>query len=309
MKLKNKLLAAGVACALMLGTPGFTDSTVYAEEIQSAAVMEVDARTQLIDSLASLRDMDNGTLAFKIDFNSPIFGGDMTGTCDFVSKPVFVSKGSSEVVMKVADVPNGAVKYNFYCRETAKNVEFYSQNQNGSWDKYVYGKVDDKAMEAALQKSLTVDMPDVVKSVSYGPREGAEQSYIVTLDGQKVKDYVMKIYNLDNVKKGGKESDKKLLEDILSNMGDIESTIIIDEVQHQFSSLHADLTPQVRAAAKAVFKDMKEDSGMMAIIDASTIEINFAASNYGSVNNVVIPDDVLNNAVQKEIPKVSEQKK
>ena len=86
-------------------------------------------------------------------------------------------------------------------------------------------------------------------------------------------------------------------------MGDIECTITIDEVQHQFRQLYADVTPQVRAAAKAAFKNSKDDTGMDQIIDASTMEVTFNASNYGAIDGLVIPEDVLNNAVLKEIPK------
>jgi hypothetical protein len=99
-------------------------------------------------------------------------------------------------------------------------------------------------------------LPDVVKSVTLGQRQGPDQNYIVTLDGQKVKDYFLKMSKLGNFKKGSNEKDNKLLEDILSNMGDVQCTITIDEVQHQFRNLYADLTPQVRAAAKAMLSNM-----------------------------------------------------
>jgi hypothetical protein len=188
-------------------------------------------------------------------------------------------------------------------------VEFYSQNKNGSWDKYVYGKANSKAIDEEIEKSLSTDLPDVVKSVTLGQRQGPDQNYIVTLDGQKVKDYFLKMSKLGNFKKGSNEKDNKLLEDILSNMGDVQCTITIDEVQHQFRNLYADLTPQVRAAAKAMLSNMKEDSGMDGIINASTVELNFSATNYGTISNIVIPEDVLNNAVLKEIPKVSEKDK
>jgi hypothetical protein len=142
-----------------------------------------------------------------------------------------------------------------------------------------------------------------------GQRQGPDQNYIVTLDGQKVKDYFLKMSKLGNFKKGSNEKDNKLLEDILNNMGDVQCTITIDEVQHQFRNLYADLTPQVRAAAKAMLSNMKEDSGMDGIINASTVELNFSATNYGTISNIVIPEDILNNAVLKEIPKVSEKTK
>jgi hypothetical protein len=48
---------------------------------------------------------------------------------------------------------------------------------------------------------------------------------------------------------------------------------------------------------------------MDGIINASTVELNFSATNYGTISNIVIPEDVLNNAVLKEIPKVSEKDK
>lgn len=309
MKLKKKLLAAGLACALAVGTPGFMDSQAFAEDIQPALVNEMDAKAQLINSMNSLTNMENGTLSFKVDLASPFFGGTVNGVFDFVSKPSVVCQGNSEVVMTLGGIPNGNTRYNFYSRETEKDVEFYSQNKNGSWDKYVYSKANSKAIDEEIEKSLSTDLPDVVKSVTLGQRQGPDQNYIVTLDGQKVKDYFLKMSKLGNFKKGSNEKDNKLLEDILSNMGDVQCTITIDEVQHQFRNLYADLTPQVRAAAKAMLSNMKEDSGMDGIINASTVELNFSATNYGTISNIVIPEDVLNNAVLKEIPKVSEKDK
>ena len=307
MQLKKKILAAGLACALAIGTPGVMDNTAFAETVQPAAVQAVDARTQLTNALNNLAAEDNGTLSFKLNFNSPLLGGDMSGSCDFVSKPTFIAKGVGEIVFNVAGVPNGKTQYNFYSRETADNMEFYSQNIKGGWDKYVYRKADSKAVEESVQKGLQTDFPDVVKGVTLGQRQGADQDYVVVLDGQKVKDYVMKLYNLESVKKGSKESDRKLLEDVLTNMGDLQCTITIDEVQHHFRKLHADLTPQARAAAKAVLSNMKDSSGMEAIVDASTIEISFTGSNYGRIQKVDIPTEVVENAVVKELPKVPEK--
>ncbi|WP_027406499.1 hypothetical protein [Anaerovibrio sp. RM50] len=309
MKFKKKLLAAGLACALALGTPGIMDSQAFAEEVQPAIVQMTDARTQLTNSMASLTDMDNGTLAFKVDLSSPFLGGNVNGTFDFVSKPAVICQGASEIIMTMGGMPSGNTRYNFYCRENGENMEFYSQNKDGSWDKYLYRTATDKAMEEAIAKSLAEDFPDVIKNVTLGQRQGAEQDYVVVMDGQKVKDYFWKLANLGNVKKGSTEEGNKLLEDVLNNMGDLECTITIDEVQHQFRNLYADLTPQIRAAARTVLGNSKEDSGMLPIIDASTVEFNVSATNYGAIDNVVIPEVVLNNAVLKEIPKVSDKKK
>lgn len=292
MKFGKFLVTTGAALAMIWGISAMPVMAMEATSTVAAPqALESDARAQLDKAFDSLSEFNQGSMLLHVKLSGPLMYGDLEGTLAFVSAPFFEAKGTVNVEMAASEVSVACVNKIFYLRESAKNFTCYYPQKDDNWAKFVMAKKEEETdkLDAAFDKEWMTR----IKAVRLGNREGSKQSYLVTMDGNKVYPYLA---NLLEVKTTGEKAKNDALNQALANLGDVSWEITIDEDNHLLSDFHADLTEPLRSAATAVIKNSKESKKrqqqMLNVIDNSTMEITIHSEKFDKVPNLTVPAEI-----------------
>ncbi|SFT68968.1 hypothetical protein SAMN02910356_01648 [Selenomonas sp. GACV-9] len=309
--MRGKRFWAAAALALSLT---FGGQALAAEPAVEQAVPAVAAEQQLSKDLASLVDFNQGLLTFDMDLSSPLVSVCYKGTFSFKAEPQLAAKGSMKIETTMPGAQPSTVTGDYYMQETDKELVFYLQKPDKSWEKTVTKKTEpQKRIDEAVDQAFSADLMDATKAVQLGKRDGDKQSYLVTLDSKKVYPYLVKLMELDKQEKKNKKDKKAqkdekavndMLKKVLANLGDIDYTITIDEKEHMLTDMHANLTAQLRNVAAAFIKEgkypAKDEREMLAIANNSTLEVGFHGSKLTKDDDLQVPAEVAANAKTAE---------
>lgn len=313
MKSRKFFMTAGLALSMTFGVPAMPamamDTTATAS-VTEAVAPAPDARMQLDKALDSLSEFKQGTVAFEVEAAMPPLNGTVKGNLAFVAESLMNAKGSVNVEMAVSGIPAAHVDRLFYLQESENNFTCYYQKEDNTWAKSVIEKKEDSDKAGSESDSaFERDFVSMIKSVQLGTRTENNQTYLVTMDGDKLYPYLAQLLD---VKTTGKEAKKDVLNQALANLGDLSYEITIDEGNHLLTDVHADLTEPLRRAGEAAVKNgklsKKEKKEILEVIHNSTLEINFHGKNLEQAPDVTVPAEVSSTAKEELPHKVADLK-
>lgn len=310
-KSKKILVTAGFALSMAFGVPAMPAMAMDAASVPAVSESSaLDARAQLDRALESLIEYKQGAITFDVNASIPMLNGGVKGTFTFVTDPLFNGKGSVGIDVAVPGISTTHTDRMFYWQESADRFTCYYPKEDNTWAKTVMDKKEESGNAVdKLENALDTDWMKMVKNVQLGAKTGNSQTYLITIDGDKLYPYLAKLLKVETT---GKKAQKDVLNQALANLGDISYDVTIDEENHLLTNFHANLTEPLRKAAEAAVKNgkssKKEKKEMLDLINNSTLEINFHGQKLDKTPDVTVPAEISSTAKEELPSKIAELK-
>ena len=191
----------------------------------------------------------------------------------------------------------------YYIRETEKATAFYCKLGHGEWQKSVTPrKPADKKVNDFWSAAFSDGFMDIAKDVSFGVQEGANQTYLVMVDGKAFG----KLLADQIVPTAKDEVMQKTLAEICRSLPDFSYTVTIDTEKNLLTDVHANLTEPIRKAASIIVKrrDMprSEREQLLKDIRESTVDFHLQGRDFNTLEDVQVPAEILANAKATDLP-------
>lgn len=276
-----------------------------AKETVAAAKEDVtiDARSSLDQDFDQLAEVKNGTYDFDLAASTPKGSTGLTSNITFVSEPYTRAKGTMRITVTLPGAPAFERELAYYIRETEKATAFYCKLGHGEWQKSVTPrKPADKKVNDFWSAAFSDGFMDIAKDVSFGVQEGANQTYLVTVDGKAFG----KMLAEQIVPTAKDEAMQKTLAEICRSLPDFSYTVTIDTEKKLLTDVHANLTEPIRKAASIIVKrcDMprSEREQLLKDIRESTVDFHLQGRDFNALEDVQVPAEILANAKATELP-------
>lgn len=278
---KKILMAAGMAMAFFLGSAA----------VQAAPTDA--AKEQFRQETLALVDCDKGKLVMEADLKSMV-NCHYESELYFSAKPDIAGKGKVKMTIAVPDQPVSTIASEYYLQENDEQLVVYFQKPDNGWVKSTMAMpAEQKNLYMESNKELVQASLETVKAVELGQANGDRQSYIVTVDGDKIMPYFAKAMNMT-----GQKQDEMLamIKPVLENMGDFTYTVEIDRAKHMVTGMQADLTQPMRKAVLSAIDPSKctpeQVQQAKDIVNASTLTISLKTVALDKLPNLKVPKKV-----------------
>lgn len=282
--------------------PAATEPVVTAETSAPAAepaetVASLDARAALDKAFDQLAEVKNGTYDLSLVATTPRGSATITSGISFVSEPYTRAKGQMTFGFSLPGAPEFERDLAYYIRETEQATAFYCRLGHGEWEKSVTKRQPmDKTVNEFWAAAFSNGFMDFAKDVQFGVKDGAAQTYLVTVDGKALG----KLYLENEHPHLANAEMQKTLESILRNVPDFTYTVTIDEEKNALTDFHANLTEPIRKAGLIYLKrsDMsREDKdSYRKTLENSTVELSLKGRDFNELEDVQVPAEVLASA-------------
>ena len=271
--------------------------------VAAQEVVTIDARSSLDQDFDQLAEVKNGTYDFNLAASTPKGSTGLTSDITFVSEPYARAKGTMRITVTLPGAPAFERELAYYIRETEKATAFYCKLGHGEWQKSVTPrKPADKKVNDFWSAAFSDGFMDIAKDVSFGVQEGANQMYLVTVDGKAFG----KLLADQIVPTAKDEVMQKTLAEICRSLPDFSYTVTIDTEKKLLTDVHANLTEPIRKAASIIVKrrDMprSEREQLLKDIRESTVDFHLQGRDFNTLEDVQVPADILANAKATDLP-------
>lgn len=275
-------------------------------EAQASPVKEdvtIDARSSLDQSFDQLAEVKNGTYDMDLAASAPMGSTSMTSHITFVSEPYTRAKGTMQITSTLPGAPVFERELDYYIRETEKATAFYCKLGHGAWEKSVTPrKPADKKVNDFWSEAFSNGFMDIAKDVEFGVQDGANQTYLVTVDGKAFGKMLE-----EQIKPTAKdEAMQKTVAEICRSLPDFTYTVTIDTEKNLLTDVHANLTEPIRKAASIIVKrrdlPRSERDKILKDIRESTVDFHLQGRDFNELEDVQVPAEVLANAKATELP-------
>ncbi len=292
---KRWLMAAGLALSVVLG----------GSFAQAAPTDE--AKAQFCQESLSLVDYDKGQLSIVADIKSMV-NCHYESEFYFSAKPQMAGKGTVTMTLVAPNQP-ASLESEYYLQENGEELVVYFKNPDSSWSKSAMKmSADQKKLYLENNKELIQASLDTVKTVEFGAKAGDKQSYVVTVDGEKIMPYFAKVMSLAG---RDQESMLAMLRPVFENMGDYTYTVEIDRARHIVTGMQMDLSAPMRKVAMAGIDLSKcspeQVKQIKDIVNNSTLTITINSEPLAKVPDLKVPKQVVRTAKPVEVDKVTGQ--
>ncbi|MDD6133478.1 MAG: hypothetical protein PUB49_02030 [Selenomonadaceae bacterium] len=295
---KKLLMAVGMAMAVVLG-----GSAVQAAPTDAA-------KEQFRQETLSLVDCDQGQLLMSMDADvKSMIHCHYESKLYFAAKPQLAGKGTVKVTMAVPNQPVSSIERDYYLQEKDEQLVAYFQTPDSSWVKSAVAMpAAQKKLYMESNKELVQASLETVKAVELGQANGDKQSYMVTVDGEKILPYFAKVMSM-----AGEDGNNMLplLKPVLENIGDFTYTIEIDRAKHMVTGMQANLTEPLRRMALASMEQAKSTPEQVAkakeLISTSTMNLAIKAVPMDKVPDLKVPKKVEREAKAVKVERINGQ--
>lgn len=263
----------------------------------------IDARSSLDQSFDQLAEVKNGTYDMDLAASAPMGSTSMTSHITFVSEPYTRAKGTMQITFMLPGAPVFERELDYYIRETEKATAFYCKLGHGAWEKSVTPrKPADKKVNDFWSEAFSNGFMDIAKDVEFGVQDGANQTYLVTVDGKAFGKMLE-----EQIKPTAKdEAMQKTVAEICRSLPDFTYTVTIDTEKNLLTDVHANLTEPIRKAASIIVKrrdlPRSERDKILKDIRESTVDFHLQGRDFNELEDVQVPAEVLANAKATELP-------
>lgn len=283
-----------------------SDAAAPAKDAGEAAPKKeaaADARSSLDQAFDQLAEVKNGTYDFDLAASTPKGSTGMMSNITFVSEPYTRAKGTMSITVTLPGAPSFKRELAYYIRETEKATAFYCRLGHGEWQKSITPrKPADKKVNDFWTAAFSNGFMDIAKDVEFGVKEGANQTYLVTVDGKAFG----KLLGEQIVPTAKDEAMQKTVAEICRSLPDFTYTVTIDTERNLLTDVHANLTDPIRKAASIIVKrrDMpySEREKLLRDIRESTVDFHLQGRDFNALEDVQVPAEILANAKATELP-------
>lgn len=280
--------------------PAVAVPVVSAENTAAApaeSAVPLDARASLDKAFDQLAEVKNGTYESSLLVTTPLGSANLESDISFILEPYTRAKGEMAFGFALPGAPEFQRDLAYYIRETEQATAFYCRLGHGEWEKSVTARQPhDKKVNEFWAAAFHNGFMDFAKDVQFGVKDGAAQTYLVTVDGKALG----RLYLENEHPRLSDPEWQKTLDSILRSVPDFTYTVTIDEEKKTLTDFHANLTEPVRKAGLIYLKrsDMsREDKDKYRkVLSESTVELSLKGRDFNELEDVQVPAEVLANA-------------